>query len=138
MALISWKDVYATGIVALDNEHRELVEQINQLGEAIRDRSGGEVLQDVLAVLDQYTGHHFSHEERLMQEYGFPGLDEHRQIHQQLRAKVKEIKQDSDTAPELVAQELYKLLRRWLLEHIVEIDKKYGPYLESRGGRFIS
>lgn len=138
MALIGWKDVYATGIVALDNEHRELVEQINRLGEAIRDRCGEDVLQDVLAVLDQYTGHHFSHEERLMQEYGFPGLEEHRQIHQQLRVRVAEIKQNSETAPERVAQELYKLLRRWLLEHIVEVDKKYGPYLESRAGRFVS
>lgn len=138
MALIGWKKVYETGIVALDNEHRELVEQINRLGEAIRDRRGEEVLQEVLAVLDQYTGYHFHHEERLMQEYGFPGLEDHRQVHQQLRERVAEIKRDSDSDPGRVAQELYKLLRRWLLDHIVEVDKQYGSYLESRGGRFIS
>jgi hypothetical protein len=25
-----------------------------------------------------------------------------------------------------------------LLEHIVDVDGKYGPFLESHGGRFIS
>ena len=31
-----------------------------------------------------------------------------------------------------------KFLRGWLLGHIVNHDLAYGPFLESRGGRFLS
>lgn len=137
MAVIGWKEVYETGIVALDNEHRGLIAEINRLYEAIRDKCSEKILAEILASLTAYTVEHFQHEETLMAEYHFSGLDEHRKIHQALIAKVDEFRQRSEAGEEGVAQELLKFLRLWLLEHIVEVDKQYGPYLESRGGRFI-
>lgn len=138
MALIEWKDIYETGIVALDNEHRTLVEQINRLGQVLRNKSGDDALGEILAVLQDYTENHFRHEERLMQEYGYPDLAEHREIHQALRDSVAELKAEYADGKEGLAKELYKFLRGWLLGHIVEVDKKYGAFLESRAGRFVS
>lgn len=138
MPTIIWKKVYETGIVALDNEHRQLIEQINRLYEAVRDKRGEEVLRDILTMLEGYTGDHFEHEEKVMAEYGFPGLAEHQAIHQSLRDTVQELVAREGTGTQELAQELLKFLRSWLLEHIVEVDKKYGVYLESRGGRFIT
>jgi hemerythrin len=138
MPLIVWKEIYQTGIVTLDEEHQGLVELINQLCEAIREKRGKDVLGEVLTALLDYTEHHFQHEEELMRQYGFPGLEEHQQIHQLLRDTVQEINAKNVAGSEKLAQELYKFLRGWLLGHIVEVDKKYGAYLESRGGRFIS
>jgi len=138
MPLISWKEVYETGIVALDKEHQELVRQINLLCDAIRDKRGDELLDETLTALVDYTEEHFQHEEKLMQEYGFPGLAAHQQIHQQLRDTVREMKQKHAAGTEGLAQELYKFLRGWLIGHIVEVDKQYGAFLESRGGRFVN
>jgi hemerythrin len=138
MPLIQWKKIYETGIVALDQEHQQLVAQINRLGVAIRLKRADEVLSDILSALVDYTENHFAHEERLLEEYGFPGLAEHRQVHQRLREAVREMRSRSGEGTAGLAQELYKFLRGWLLEHIVEVDKNYGAYLESRGGRFIS
>lgn len=137
MSLIRWKSVYETGIVALDDEHRQLVDQINCLSEIIRQKQG-EALDDIFAVLASYTENHFQHEERLMEQYGFPDLAEHQAVHQALRDRVGEIQARTDITDAELAKELYRFLRAWLLEHIVEVDKKYGVYLESRAGRFIS
>ena len=137
MSLIRWKTVYETGIVALDDEHRELVAQINRLNEMIRQKQGG-ALSEIFAVLANYTENHFQHEERLMEQYGFPGLVEHQAVHQELRDRVEEMQSRTDLTDAELAKELYRFLRAWLLEHIVEVDKKYGVYLESRAGRFIS
>ncbi|WP_303722313.1 hypothetical protein [Malonomonas rubra] len=38
MALIEWKEIYETRMVALDNEYRTLVQQISYLGEALRHK----------------------------------------------------------------------------------------------------
>lgn len=78
MTVISWKKVYATGIIALDDEHRQLIDQINRLYEAIRDKQEETALNDSLKMLEYYTLTHFQHEENLMMEYGFPGLEEHK------------------------------------------------------------
>ena len=138
MPVITWKSVYETGIVALDTEHRQLVEQINRLYEAVRDKQTDEVLLETLTMLQDYTENHFQHEEKLLQEYDYPGLAEHQQIHQQLRNSVQELKTQATSGTQDIAKELLGFLRGWLLEHIVNVDKKYGTYLESRGGRFIS
>ena len=44
MAVIACKAIYETNIVALDNEHRKLIVEINRLYEAIREKRGAEVL----------------------------------------------------------------------------------------------
>lgn len=138
MPVINWKAVYETGIVALDNEHRQLIAQINRLYEALRDKRSGEVLNDILAMLENYTVDHFTHEEKLMAAYGFPGLEEHRQHHGELIEAVAQLKKSADDDTGSLAASLLKLLRNWVLDHIVEVDKKYGAYLESRAGRFIT
>ena len=137
MAVIAWKEIYETGIVALDNEHRSLVEGVNQLYEAVRDKRGEEVLGEILTMLETYTIDHFQHEEKLMAEYHFSGLEEHQKLHRELIASLQDMKTRAASGTEELAQELLNFLRTWLLEHILEVDKQYGSFLESRGGRFI-
>ena len=137
MAIIAWKEIYETGIVVLDNEHRKLVEVINQLYESIRDKHGEEVLEEILTMLETYTIDHFQHEEKLMTEYHFSGLEEHQKLHRELIASLQDMKARADSGTEELAQELLNFLRTWLLKHILAVDKQYGSFLESRGGRFI-
>ncbi len=137
MAVIGWKSIYETGIVALDNEHRALVEEINRLYEAVRDKRGEAVLVDILTMLEKYTVDHFQHEEKLMAEYQFSGLAEHQKHHRELIDKIAEFKNENTAGAEGLARELLAFLRGWLLGHILKVDKEYGVFLESRGGRFI-
>ncbi len=138
MAVIAWKEIYATGIVVLDNEHRGLIEQIDLLYEAVRDKRGDEVIVDILTTLEKYTVDHFQHEEKLMAEYHFPGLEQHKVIHVNLIAEIQKFKQKNSDGAEELAKELLSFLRSWLMEHIMKVDKEYGAFLESRGGRFIT
>ncbi len=137
MAVIAWKAIYETSIVTLDNEHRELIVEINRLYEAIRDKREAEVLEGILTMLEKYTVDHFEHEEQLMSQYGYPDLEEHKKVHRDLIQTVEELKEKASSGTEDLAQQLLKFLRYWLLEHIVEVDKKYGEHLVARGGRFI-
>ena len=72
MTIIGWKEVYETGILALDNEHRELVAAVNRLFEAVRDKRGDEVLTETLGTLEDYVLKHFQNEERLLEQYKYP------------------------------------------------------------------
>jgi len=137
MAVIDWKKVYETGIVALDEEHKGLVLEINRLYEAVRDKRGEMITAEILNMLEVYTSEHFQHEERLMGEYHYPELGEHKAKHQQMIDTVQSMKLRSVAGSEALAVELLRFLREWLMDHILTVDKKYGAFLESRGGRFI-
>lgn len=137
MTIIAWKEVYETGILALDNEHRELVAAVNRLFEAVRDKRGDEMLTETLVKLEDYVLKHFQNEERLLEQYKYPDIENHRQAHVELIAAVVEMKERSFAEKETLAKDLLKFLRTWILDHIVEVDKKYGPFLEARAGRFV-
>ncbi len=137
MSIIVWRDVYATGINVLDNEHKKLIEQINIVYTAIRDKKGSEVVNDVLAALEQYTIDHFQHEEKLLTEFQYPDLEEHLAKHKELFEALRLKKEQAAADPDKMAAELLKFMREWLMNHILVTDKAYGNFLESRGGRFI-
>ncbi len=137
MSIITWKESYATGINAMDNEHQKLIAQINLLYSAIRDKQADSVIAEVLSTLEQYTIEHFQHEEKLMSDYQYPDLQEHKVKHQDLIGSLQQIKEQENLKTDERAKELMRFLRSWLMSHIIGTDKAYGPFLESRGGRFI-
>ncbi len=133
MAIISWKDCYATGISQFDEEHQNLVIQVNSLYEAIRAREADTRLAEIIPALVAYTETHFRHEEDLMQEHQYPDLNPHIQEHDELRSKVADfLAQLEQGNPDLPLQ-LFGFLREWLLNHIVETDGKYGEFFREKG-----
>lgn len=138
MSVIKWKECYETKIVSLDNEHKCLVEQINLLYDAIRQRRSEEVMLGIFDQLVDYTKHHFSHEEALLEEYGYQELAVQQKQHQRLAQDVCAYRSKLEQGETLSAKEVMAFLRHWLLDHIVEHDLKYGPYLESRVDRLLS
>lgn len=138
MSIIAWKDVYETGIVALDKEHQGLVEQINLLYAAIREKRPDDVMLPIFDRLIVYTKQHFAHEESLLEKYNYADLALQREQHRALTQEVLDYRQQLVTGKRLSAMDVMGFLRSWLLEHIVEYDLRYGPYLDSRAGRFVS
>ncbi len=133
MSVIAWKDCYATGIGEFDAEHKDLVERVNSLYEAIRSKEAAERIKVIVPALKAYTLSHFAHEEQLLEEHQYPNLADHRKEHEDLKLKVGEFEDRlGEDDPQLPLQ-LFNFLREWLLHHIVEIDSQYGPFLRDRG-----
>ena len=63
MALITWNNMLSTGVTEQDNQHKKLIDLINQLNDAMQAGKGSEVLGKVLAELVNYTVFHFGYEE---------------------------------------------------------------------------
>lgn len=61
---IEWNDSYKVGLDILDSQHKELVERISVLLEAMRQGRGD--VATILGVLEGYAIEHFDTEERLM------------------------------------------------------------------------
>ena len=84
MAPIEWRESFATGIDAVDHEHRELIDLVNRIDTVLAgDASAGE-MDAALGDLYRAISSHFALEERFMREHGYDQLAEHKGDHEVL------------------------------------------------------
>ena len=133
MAFLNWSESYSTGIATIDLQHKKIVSFLNELYEAMQDGQGKDVLGKVLADLVVYTKTHFAAEERLMAKHSFPGYQNHKQVHEKMAARVLDLNQQYRDGVVTSPIQITNFLKKWLTKHINETDKKYGPYLASKG-----
>ncbi len=130
---LSWKPEYSVGIVAFDEEHKKLLELIQQMFKALRRMPGKDEAADVIEELRQYTERHFAGEEELMEQHGYPGLEKHRKEHEEMKRKVGEFQEKFEENSVSVSKEVLRYLQNWLINHINVTDKKYTEFLNNKG-----
>jgi hemerythrin-like metal-binding protein len=136
MALMAWSDSYGVGNAVLDSDHRILLNLLNQLHDAVETGQSHDVVATVVKVLAEYTAHHFRREESLLAAAAYPGLAPHRASHHDLEAHVRDIR-DRWLRGERHAldEEVLMLLKKWLTDHILGVDKSYRPWIEGMADR---
>ena len=132
--LFPWTPECSVHVDKMDSQHKRLIDLINRLHDAMRSGKANQVMGDILTELVDYTKTHFAEEEALMRLHAYPGLDEQLRIHKHLIQQVEDIKtRFANGAP--LGPETMNFLKGWLLNHIMKVDKKYGPFFNGRGIR---
>jgi hemerythrin-like metal-binding protein len=129
---IAWRESMAVGDASIDADHQRLIECINAVEGALE--APHEVLLAALDALREYTVEHFAREESLMRVLGYNGLIEHRQAHRDLRDHLQRLRQQliaarAEGTSEAQTGELIRLLRAWLLDHVLQMDFRLKPHL---------
>ncbi len=129
-----WTERLSVGVLELDGDHRRLIAIIDKLFSAHRDKTLPGEVESILEELIEYTDAHFSREEELLREHGYPGLKEHEAAHRRFVSSLLKIRLDwNDGATENADLKLAGLLKEWLVEHIVGMDRQYRDFLNQRG-----
>jgi hemerythrin len=135
VSLIKWSTLYAINIEEIDSQHKKLIELINRLYDAMKAGKGKDVLAGVLTELVDYTAYHFESEERLLLQHDYAEYEAHKLIHEKLTSRARELKDQLDRGNNLITMDVMLFLSNWLNVHILEVDKRYGPYLHTKGVR---
>lgn len=130
-----WDKNWEIGISSIDQQHRELVDIINKLGEAMKERKAAEVVSTVVAELTAYTRKHFTFEESLMHKYKYPDLDAHKPYHTKFIAKLVEFQEKIDSGNIAIGVQMYNFLGDWLRNHIRGTDTKYAEVIKAKGAQ---
>jgi len=123
-----WTSDLATGNPAIDRDHQELVEVIDQLKAAA---AGGDQKARLSNALDSFRGHvtsHFPMEEGEMEAKVYPGLAKHREAHAILTNIVIELV-TKDNNGETVLYSEVDYLAQALFRHILLDDKPFADFL---------
>ena len=129
---IEWSNEFSVGIQEIDEQHKVLVGILNELSEAIDDRRGTELRNEIIDRLVEYTRIHFTLEESLMRILGYPKYEEHKHEHERLISQIGEFITKINNES-MSTYELLFFLRSWLLNHILKSDKAYEQHFLQMG-----
>lgn len=132
MNLLEWKSEYSVGIASMDDDHREMIDLINnvyaKLGAAPETAAIEECMESIFTTISM----HFALEERLMREAGYDEYVDHKDDHEELLDEVRELMDlfiaDADNAADLLSEHL----NAWFAVHFSSYDArlhgKLGPH----------
>jgi len=126
MALMEWDKNMSVGVEVLDEQHRKLIDLINEAYVAIQ-KHDEPAMADLIDRMRDYALKHFATEERLLKEHGYPELAAHKFQHAKFNSDVDEFKKKLFEKTNL--SQIFVFLSRWLTMHIMEEDRKYTPYM---------
>lgn len=131
--VVTWSDDLSVGIQQIDEQHKVLINLLNELNDAIHTGSGKEIRIGVLNKLIEYTRIHFTVEESLMRLLGYSKYDEHKQEHEDLLSEVLAFRDQYVKDPDASSYNLVFFLKRWLSTHIMKADKAYEKHFLNMG-----
>ncbi len=133
MPIVRWCDTYSVNVAEIDEQHKKLLDLVNDLHSAIESLADKNELKDMLDELVEFTRTHFSTEEELMKQHGFPELKKHRKEHKLLLRYLVELVDGVSGGKKLYFYSDYDVSTDWALIHIIECDKSLGAFLNSKG-----
>jgi hemerythrin len=139
---IEWDERMSVGEDAIDSQHKKLLTHLNKLIENIATESEVMAVRETLEFLKNYIDEHFTYEEKYMQEYDYPGLYEHKKVHQEFVIFLQKFREDFEAVYsegeavsvklEALAEKAQKFLGDWFVRHILGDDMGYRDYISNK------
>lgn len=120
--VIEWRDGFKVNIAQVDREHRNLF----GLVKALNLQSVEQTVEDLL----DYVVIHFSNEQALMENSGYPAFEQHLKLHEEFGSHVADFLGNGEPWTEERVQELRRFLNKWLIGHIMTHDLRFGKWYE--------
>ncbi len=140
MPLIEHMEELCVGIAEFDIEHLQLGGLSNLLYDAVQSDNVDSALDKVLDGLILHTRLHFSHEEKFMARWAYPGLARHAEEHRLLTEAIKRFRARTDlhdVQRNVLAQQVADFISSWLLDHISGMDSEYARFLACQTSRTV-
>ena len=124
MILIEWKTGFSVGNAAVDHEHRELIQLINDVHAAIGSGARRDQLATGLGEIYAHIAAHFALEEKMMRDAGYAHFGPHKADHESLLDQLADIIDGVEMGEQLDDRDLSSRLNRWFTEHFGTHDAK--------------
>jgi len=121
-----WNESFNTGLIEIDDQHKKLVELLNQLSSHLAYHFKLSSMDDVFNELTAYAEHHFKTEEAIWQKYFIDDdwYNIHKETHASFISDVLAIKANkNDVSQNEVFEKIILFLSHWLAFHIIGSDK---------------
>lgn len=123
-----WDDSFTVGRPDIDGQHKRMF----NLANALPERLNVVMARRAVMAFYKYTREHFSAEEQMMKEIGYPNLEEHHRLHEELITELGRVG-DNSFRDENAYTAFKQFLFTWVTEHIMKRDKDYFRFCREKG-----
>ena len=120
--LLAWKPDYALGIPAVDHEHRELFDLVNDLHASLFESDSEATVMDFLGELFSKISSHFALEEKLMRDGRYADFPAHKADHERLLDEIRDLMDDYEDGGHVDLDRFAAELERWFSLHFSTHD----------------
>jgi len=128
-----WDTTLETGNIIIDEQHKSLIEAINNLLEACSQGKGRVEVEKTMDFLSDYVVKHFNDEEKLQLKSRYPEYKAHKQIHEDFKKDVGNIREEykKSGATIMLVAKVNSSIGGWLINHIKTMDKRVAQHINS-------
>lgn len=131
--IFNFEAEFKLGIDEVDSEHIKLVEMLNAVHALICEGRKDDARQYFSETLSAYVVEHFANEEAFMERMGYPGLEDHKKIHENFKKSFSELLPKIESFDDRAFRMALTDAFTWIISHIGKTDKKYAKYYEAQG-----
>ena len=119
-----------TGVAKIDEQHKELINRLNAVTSMGVKAVSKEETEKTLDMLGKYIQKHFSDEEALQKQSGYPKYEWHKGQHQIYVAEFKKLEKEFDANGQSAkfTLDLSNSIINWIVRHIKSVDVEFGKY----------
>ena len=133
MGIIKWEDKYSVGVESMDNQHKKLIQMINDVFDELRGEGKHERLMEIIEGLVEYTHVHFKAEEAVFEKFDYPETVEHKAEHEKFINQIADFKEGFEAGKIPLSMDIVAFLENWLFSHILGTDQKYSEFFNTNG-----
>lgn len=135
--MFKWKSIFSVNIKSIDSQHQELFRIGNLLYDIASIKDGIDRYDEIMMALENmrdYAIYHFTYEEGLMKENGYPDFNKHKRQHDAFIKKVSTVDEDEvDKSQGAATMDLVIFIANWIENHILKTDMEYKEFLNEKG-----
>jgi len=128
---VEWHDSWNSGNIEIDRQHRDIIKESNKLALIALEQGDHERSIAQLEKILNDSIEHFNFEEELLRDIGYSNYIEHRQEHQQLIPRFKNLVEEAKAGKITIKHCFDEIIGTFVIGHILQYDKLYFSSLSS-------
>jgi len=129
-ARLDWNNEWNSGNATIDDEHKGLLSTANELMYMSMTNTESEQIEKQIDLLVKHITDHFTDEETILIEIGYPDFTAHKKMHGALKAKALLFSQSFKTGGMKSSYFFSFMVDDIILGHMLEEDVKFFGYLK--------
>lgn len=130
MSLLQWRPEYSVGVQSMDDEHREMIDLINATYEKLKSNADADQVEEYLGEIFSTISMHFALEERMMRNAAYGEFQAHKDDHEVLLDRLRDLMDDYFVDPASGARRLEQSLSNWFAGHFSTFDARLHGELD--------
>ena len=128
---IDWDEKLSVDITEIDELQKKMFALFNVLIDLKEKDADAKECSAMVAEINEYTRYFFSQEEAYLKQCGYPELSAHAKEHKRFIKITVALRRQVSEDKENLSYEIIKTMRDWLVEHIINCDLQYVPFVRT-------